>query len=180
MPTSQPDNLTPVCRWLVQQEKPERVLDIGVGCGKWGVLVREYVDYWGVSHLSERHTVIDGIEAFAPYVGDLHRAVYDNLFIGDALDVLPTLGHYDIGLAIDVLEHIDSSQTGAFLACCKTKISKTLVVVPRENFPQDAWGGNEYERHRSEWSEEKLAAYGKTWVVGEARFVLIEAEPSSI
>lgn len=173
MPTSQPDNLTPVCRWLTEQTKPNRLLDIGVGCGKWGVLAREYCDYWWVSSLDERHTVIDGIEAFPRYIGGLHHAVYDNIFIGDALDLLPTLEHYDIGLVIDVLEHIEPSSADKFLQQCRNLIDKTLVVVPRGNFPQGAWGGNEYERHRSEWTREKLSAYGETWESGEALLMVM-------
>ena len=50
----------------------------------------------------------------------------------------------------------------------RSLIDKTLIVVSRGNFPQGAWGGNEYEQHRLEWTREKRSAYGESWESGEA------------
>lgn len=45
MPTSQPENLTPVCQKILElAPNVQSALDIGVGIGKWGVLLREYLE----------------------------------------------------------------------------------------------------------------------------------------
>ena len=92
---------------LVVRSKPQSVLDVGVGFGKYGYLVREYLEIWGDGDQYDQWLrTIDGVEVFEPYIREVQRAVYNEVFIGNATEVLPTLEkQYDLILLIDVLEH---------------------------------------------------------------------------
>ena len=45
MPTSDMHNIVPILT-IMQHLQPRSVLDIGCGFGKYGVLLREYLDIW--------------------------------------------------------------------------------------------------------------------------------------
>jgi hypothetical protein len=76
MPTSDPRQLGPIVQELVRLA-PASVLDVGAGYGKYGPLIREYVDdcQWRVQ--------VDAIEGFADYVdrSPAYRA-YDHVHVG--------------------------------------------------------------------------------------------------
>src|ERR1051325_10519734 len=101
MPSSRPNTIPTVIN-LVRQLRPRSILDIGVGFGKWGHLFREYTDI----NESERDPAryprsgwqvrIDGIEGHAPYVTEMHRYIYNEVHLGDAMELLPRLPIYDL------------------------------------------------------------------------------------
>ncbi len=83
--------LIPIVVRMVQALKPCSVLDIGFGMGKYGLLCREYLELWGPEkwqRFGKWRTRIDGIEACEACVGDVQRAIYNQVYIGDAVDVL--------------------------------------------------------------------------------------------
>jgi hypothetical protein len=92
MPTSSYLQLNEITQ-LIYQTRPHSVLDIGVGFGKYGVLAREYLEFWGAAADYEKWTRrIDGIEVFDKYLTPLHKYVYDNIYTGDAREILPPAG----------------------------------------------------------------------------------------
>src|ERR1017187_7491474 len=102
MPTSPWSNITPILDLIMDlSPRPTRVLDVGVGCGKFGLLCKEYLGFWN-SPDSQRPVVVDGIEAFPAYLGASQRAIYDSLHVGDARAILPrfTTDAYDLVLLI--------------------------------------------------------------------------------
>lgn len=167
MPTSHFQQLNEIMR-LVMICKPKSVLDIGVGFGKYGVLCREYLELWTdynqfLKHgvLGERPKItlrpplliqIDGIEVYSNYLSPLHDYIYDQIFQGDALEVLPTLTrHYELILLIDILEHFSFDDGLRVLAICNGIADNVLVSTPREFKPQNPEFGNQFEIHRSHW-----------------------------
>ena len=86
-----------------------------MGNGKLGFIVRDLLDVMhGERYRREEWQVrIDGIEAFPDYVQAHKRAIYDDIHIGDAFDVIDTLGTYDVILLGDVLEHFERSRARA-------------------------------------------------------------------
>src|SRR5947207_3113229 len=109
MPTSYPRSISPILE-IVLQLRPDSVLDIGTGSGKYGVLLREYLDQWLAGSL-QRRARIDGIEAHPAYVGALHRAVYDEVLVGDAVEIVRGLDRrYDLALLVDVFEHLEPAR----------------------------------------------------------------------
>ena len=106
MPSSHHEQI-PKIVWYACIQRPNTVLDIGFGFGKYGYLLREYLEIpSGRYDPADWQVRIDGIEAYAPYVQSFHRAIYNRIFIGEALAVMKDLPDqaYDLILAIDVLE----------------------------------------------------------------------------
>src|SRR5947199_8982407 len=108
MPTGFTDSLTPVAQFI-EWLQPERVLDVGVGGGRMGFLAREYACIPWHPNARGHRVVIDGIEGYAPYLGDLQRAIYDDLIVGEAVEILARMAdaerRYNLVIASDILEH---------------------------------------------------------------------------
>ena len=118
--------------------RPKSVLDIGIGNGKYGFLAKEYLHYWGRRYEQDWKSndpyKIVGIEAFPDYVEDIHHLIYDDIKIGDALQILPTLFkfQYDLVFMIDVLEHFDENIGKTVLSECQRVGKATIISTPRE------------------------------------------------
>ncbi len=159
MPCSRPSALAPVCNRIIEKN-PVSVLDIGIGFGKFGFLAREYTDV-RLGRYFNPETRIDGIEIFEKYIGQLQREIYDNIYIGNAVDILPTLGDYDMIICSDVLEHL-SEKDGLFLLnLIKEKSRFAMIVTPVRVLQQEALYNNEYEKHISAWPKETLSKWGE-------------------
>ena len=77
---------------LVILTDPKKLLDVGVGFGKYGFLSREYLELWdGRRKYDDWKRRIDGIEAFKEYITPVHNFIYEKMFIGNAMDILPTI-----------------------------------------------------------------------------------------
>ncbi len=144
----------PVIICKVLSLAPSSVLDVGIGFGKYGYLLREYLDIMRYGYdPKEWRTIIDGIEVHGEYILDLHRCIYNNIAIGDALEVLPRLNTkaYDVLIAIDILEHFVFERGRAFLKECRRVAKTSIVCTPINFFEQGAVFNNSYETHRSVW-----------------------------
>jgi len=140
---------------LIALTDPGKLLDIGVGFGKYGFLAREYLELWseGGEYLKWQRQ-IDGIEAFETYVTPFHKFIYNNIFIGNALDILPDLkDKYDLVLLIDVFEHFTYEDGLKLLGECRKKGRNILISVPIAMSAQEAVYGNEYETHKYGWKK---------------------------
>src|SRR5881394_2920708 len=152
MPTSLL-NIAPVIVahvWEVAREldRPIRILDVGPGFGRYGLLCRELVD--GVER-GARISRLDAIEAEPRYVARFPwlDAIYDEVFLGDVTDAdfddlfVP----YDLVLMLDVIEHIDRAKALALLDRIPGRV---LISTPRDYFDNpEADAGWPTERHRS-------------------------------
>src|SRR5215813_213278 len=118
MPTSDYFNITPMMH-IIGQLRPLAVLDIGCGFGKYGVLLREYLDVWDerVDPKSWKVQLI-GIDAFAPYRNPIWDYVYQEVHVGEAQRILPGLGQFDVVLLADVIEHMDRAAAVDLVRCC--------------------------------------------------------------
>jgi hypothetical protein len=155
-----------VARQLVAQ-RPGSVLDLGIGSGFYGAVVRQWVDQ-GVRPWS---TFLVGVEGWADYrnpLWDLYNVVViDTIFayfkrFQDLFDCV-ILG--------DVLEHFDLSEGFDLLSQAQARVARggTLIVATPAVFcEQSAVYGNELERHRSSWSATALESRGfRTVLSGE-------------
>lgn len=170
MPSSHHEQI-PKIVWFSCLLRPEKVLDAGFGFGKYGFLLREYLEVpLGRYDPADWRVRIDGIEAYAPYVHELQRAIYDTIHIGDALAILKKMpaAAYDLILAIDVLEHFTKEDGGAFIAECRRVGANTLISTPIEPMRQEAWYGNEFETHRSKWTVQEMLDHGARFFVADS------------
>jgi hypothetical protein len=152
---------------LIFFSKPNSLLDVGVGFGKYGVLSREYLELWdGRGKYGEWTKRIDGIEIFEKYLTPLHDYVYDHIYIGNALDIVPTLDfRYDLILLIDVLEHFSYDEGVKLLGACFQKSRNVLLSTPKEVSSQEDAFGNPYETHRSQWQPRHFEKFDKYFYV---------------
>src|SRR5438552_4459580 len=158
MPSSRP-NTIPTVIHLVRQLKPQSILDVGVGFGKWGHLFREYTDIMEAEHDAPRYerknwrVKIDGIEGHAAYLTEMHRYLYDEIHLGDACELIKKLPRYDLIFLGDIIEHLEKAAGLQFLGDALDNCNKAVIVsTPKYETAQTNLCGNELERHRSLWS----------------------------
>jgi hypothetical protein len=154
MPTSHSGQINTIVE-IITEINPSSILDIGVGYGKYGFLSREYLDISNnKDQYNSRRVIIHGIEGFPEYITDLQRMIYDDIFIGDALQVVDKLEkQYDLILLMDVFEHFSYDDGLALLKKLTAKGKYVLISTPKLMSEQGAEFGNVYETHRFEWKK---------------------------
>jgi 2-polyprenyl-3-methyl-5-hydroxy-6-metoxy-1,4-benzoquinol methylase len=139
----------PAVAYFAMTLRPQRILDIGVGMGTYGFILRQFIDD-REQRLEKANwqTVIDGIEIFEAYRNPVWEYVYDRIYIGDAQTLVDRLERYDVVLCNDVLEHLELSEARAFLSKLVEANQTVIATTPNIDFPQGSWAGNEAETHR--------------------------------
>jgi 2-polyprenyl-3-methyl-5-hydroxy-6-metoxy-1,4-benzoquinol methylase len=130
---------------------PRRILDVGAGYGKHGVLLREYLD---------PTPVVDGVEAWEPYV-EAHRlrGIYDNLYVRDILTfTAEELAVYDMIVMGDVIEHMEMADAYALID--RAPNAWFVIATPVVFFNTDP-GLPPTERHLSHWTYLDFVATGR-------------------
>ena len=158
MGTSRPYVITDICNKIIEQQ-PTTVLDIGFGFGKYGFLAREYTDIWK-GRYTNRKTIIHGIEIFKDHIMPHIDQIYDHVFIGDAVDILPDLQKYDMIICCDMLEHLPKDRGIILLNLIKSKCKIGFVSTPLNPGNRGSMNGNKYEAHISQFSKQELEHYG--------------------
>lgn len=171
MPTSAIHKVPFIVRQAMKW-RPKTVLDVGIGFGKYGLLLREYLELWGegvdryVAHFERANwrTKIVGIEIFAKLIQPWHQHIYDETHVGDALDLVPALGKaqgkFDMILIADMIEHVTKDRGLKLIELSKAAGKRILITTPDGFHRQNAVFGNEHERHLCGWSAETLRDKG--------------------
>jgi hypothetical protein len=143
--------------------RPASILDVGLGNGKLGFIARDFLDVMmGEKYRREEwKTKIDGIEVFENYIQEHQRAIYDDIFIGDAFDVIDTVGQYDMVILGDVLEHFKEDRAWQFLDKCASHCDRYMILnIPLgDKWIQPAIYGNPNEEHLSYWSFDQFSPF---------------------
>jgi hypothetical protein len=151
------------CVGTLRRLMPQSVLDVGTGFGRWGMLCREFLDAWeGREARALWQVRIEGIEAFPSCLTPLHGYIYDRIHVGDAVDLLPTLGVYDVVYMGDVVEHQTKARAWQLMeAAVRHARQAVIVTIPiGDNWPQEVGAdGNWFHAHRSRWHLEDFDAY---------------------
>lgn len=138
------------------KKNPQKVLDVGIGFGKWGTLFREYGDIFrGRYSKTEWKVRITGLEIFDKYRNPIYNYVYDEVFYGSVQDfLLSRKEDFDFIYAGDVIEHLDK-ETALNVINRLIERSKTFVLsIPlSDRWPQGEILGNKHEAHLSIWEE---------------------------
>jgi hypothetical protein len=143
------------------------ILDIGVGFGKWGLLIREYFDLRpdekkGYDDWSIR---LDGIEANEKYLTPVHDYIYDHIFVGEAIDILSNNNlYYDLILGIDVIEHFTKTKGLEFLNLCRNRGRTVFINTPNIYYKLQREYFNRYMMHNSGWDADDFAKLGARYV----------------
>lgn len=140
-------------------KQPQRVLDVGIGFGMYGAVVRQWVD----EGVQPWRTFLVGVEAWPHYrnpVWDL----YNVISVGPVEHYLQQRHeHFDCIILGDIIEHFPKDEGQALLERLKPLVAPQgllLVITPVGFHQQAAAHGNPYECHRSSWSAQDLEAFG--------------------
>lgn len=118
-----------VCAWIREHfSAGAEILDVGACDGIWRQLLPEYT--------------MDAVEIHGPNADRLHG--YRKVFRSD-VDGLD-YEHYDLIIFGDVIEHMDVEKAQRVLAYARPRCRDMVVAVPFL-YPQDAFGGNPWEKH---------------------------------
>src|SRR4051794_1109603 len=113
MPVSNPEHI-PAVLHFVQACQPRSILDVGIGTGSYGLLLRQGLDIgYGRMQPAEWQVQIDGVEIFEGYRNPVWGYAYSRVVMGDVRQLLPGLGAYDLILCNDVLEHFPREESRA-------------------------------------------------------------------
>jgi glycosyltransferase involved in cell wall biosynthesis len=133
--------------------KPNSILDIGIGFGKYGVLLRENLEISkGRYHKVDWKIQMDGVEVFEGFHNPIHEYVYNELHcvnITETIDKLPT---YDVVLLINVLEHFEK-ETGEKMLRKIIKHAKKALIISTPLFMESQEDNNPYKKSKSRWTQ---------------------------
>src|ERR671921_274943 len=178
MPSSQYYHISKIMEMIISL-KPNSVLDIGSGYGKFGVLCREYLELWDGRQKYEFEKRIDCVEVFEEYITPLHRYVYNNVYNKNILDLVSSLDYkYDLILLIDVLEHFEKKEGSDLLKTLLENNKGILISTPKKPSPQKDAFGNIYETHRSQWTNNDLLSLGECHFIDDNISLICDASKS--
>ena len=189
MPTSDYTSIPAVMDALGMLQ-PKSICDIGVGCGKYGLLIRETYDLQHRSGtewegtLFQRTLRLDGVEVFPNYIEALQRSIYDRIMIGDIVALADDMEEYDLFTMFDVIEHIDHESGISCLEKLRRKARiGILLVTPIKPGPQGVVSGNVHESHVSTWGPKEWDQLGRTrymTICGRKWLTLVEGRESGL
>ena len=158
MPMGSVSIIPAICHRL-SVSRPKHVLDLGIGFGLWGALVRQYVDN-GVTPYATRLVGVEGFEGYRNPNWEHYDRVHV-CWIGAFLSEAQST--YGAILILDVIEHFDKDGGHHILDMAHDRLSpggELFVATPAIWMEQGAAYGNELERHRSLWTADEFRAMG--------------------
>jgi 2-polyprenyl-3-methyl-5-hydroxy-6-metoxy-1,4-benzoquinol methylase len=125
---------------FLEEIKPTSILDVGVGAGSYGKLIKNIYP----------NTTVTGIEPTESYIGQYNLdQVYDSIHVTTIQEYIKgDVGIHDVVLCIDVLEHLFLSEAIDMLEAL-TYHSKWIILAWPNDVNQNWVDGNYYEKHKS-------------------------------
>jgi hypothetical protein len=163
---------------IIVQLRPAKILDVGAGGGKYGLLCNECL--MDVPREQAQPLQIDAVEAFDPYITDVHKTVYTRIMRGDIRELAAGLDSYDLVMMIDMFEHIPKADGVKLMQSLRSRAKHILVSVPAREHYQAAFDGNEYEVHHAQytnWRELRDLGFNQIWRIGGNWIALSSDQP---
>lgn len=135
MPSSRPSLIHRVIKTLriIDNREPlERILDIGPGWGKYGLLLREYFDGPSIMKTPRAWKLkVDCVEVCREYTHPHMMHIYDVVWIDDVRSwIYKIQGKWDVILLIDVIEHISKEDWMLVHSKIKSRAKWILIATP--------------------------------------------------
>ena len=144
----------PFCVDVLLDVSPMRVLDLGVGFGRWGMLVREFCEEWkGRTHRENWQVHLEGIEIFPKNVEEYHHFFYNWIHVGDVACIIQQMQErWELIICGDVLQLFPRDSAEQVLNRALDLADYVLVNSPiGEGWERSSMYGNPFEEHRSFW-----------------------------
>jgi 2-polyprenyl-3-methyl-5-hydroxy-6-metoxy-1,4-benzoquinol methylase len=189
MATSDPSNISLIVEIVTKMPEPKSILDIGVGCGKYGLLFREYLDgTWKNRAFHAQSTWqinIVALEVFRDYITPVHEYIYDKIIIDDAYKYLclsASTHPFDLVFMGDVIEHFTKEEGLKLIETIRDKWlsphGRILISTPnfqtRINDPKRAFYGNTHEIHKCRWYPQDFANLKMKARIIEGKLLTVE------
>ena len=187
MPSSDPSNIGTIVK-IVKNLKPKSIIDVGIGNGKYGLLFREYIDGHEQGRAVHDKTTwkvkIIGLEVFEKYITPVHRYIYDQIVVCDALhffmDATESEG-FDLIFMGDFIEHLEKDDGhkllvhvgNVFLNKGGVILLSTPNFITCYNNPKCAVFGNHNEVHRCRWLAKDFSIPGFEFSVVEGKLLTV-------
>ena len=144
-------------------QRPRSVLDLGVGMGFYGAVVRQWLDN-GVRPWTTRLVGVEGWEGYRNPTWELYDEVHVQpmeAFLASQREL------FDAILLMDVIEHFPRDTGAEIVEQAKRILSpggQLFIATPAVWMEQGAAYGNEFERHRALWTAEMLLQLGMSFI----------------
>jgi hypothetical protein len=174
MPTSNISQVVKIME-VIKMANPVSILDIGVGFGKYGFLAREYLELWDGSDCYKTwRRRIDGIEIFSGYITPVHHFIYNEIYIGNTLEILPNITEkYDLILLIDVIEHFTFEEGMTLLNLAKARAKTVLISTPKHIGVQGSVFGNSFETHKFQWEKSNFSNFRQNYFIKDRESIIV-------
>ena len=167
MPFSNQDSI-PTVLYFAQSLKPRRVLDVGVGVGVYGLLLRTTLDIAHERYQREKWQLrLEGLEIFPEYRNPVWDYAYDTIHICDVRAAEFSPDSFDLIMINDVLEHLTDADAVSCVSRLLVFAPVVILTTPVGYMPQGAWGGNPHETHRSLLAPHQFPHLSCTKITGE-------------
>lgn len=139
---------------LVKKINPHKILDVGIGFGRWGILFREILEIWDEENYSGKwNRQIDGVEIYEGYLMEHHKLFYSQIYRKDIREFLEiSTEKYDLINCGDIIEHLDKEEGRKLIDDLLAKTKYLLINLPLGRYwEQEAKNDNPNEKHLSIW-----------------------------
>jgi predicted TPR repeat methyltransferase len=105
-----------------------------------------------------------GLDAFAPALEESRaRKIHTTHILGDArkLNEMFEPKSFDCVAATDLIEHLEKDEGFELLRAMERIARRRIIIFTPSGFlPQESFGGNDFQRHRSGWSVDEMRDLG--------------------
>ena len=156
----------PIILETVKSINPKKIVDVGAGMGKYGLLIREQYlsSKAGKGELSPYDDIlidaIEDTEYFFKFRPGLLEAIYDNVFknsVFDSIDILYS-NEYDVILLIDIIEHWTKEDALGLIRRIN-KYSDILISTPKRTSMYTKHFYGDPRHHITQWDESDFKGF---------------------
>jgi cyclopropane fatty-acyl-phospholipid synthase-like methyltransferase len=170
-----------ILRRHFKKEKIRSILDVGVGWGKYGLMLREYLYQTDIMKPRKSWKLrLDTVEIYPSYIKSHIRNLYDSIHIADIRDFSKTpekwcnILYWDVVLMADIIEHMSKEEGYAvidnLLKYCKEIVVSTPTVMEKQ--PVHLF--HENEEHLSVWEKSDfISKYTITGIHTNTDFITV-------
>jgi ubiquinone/menaquinone biosynthesis C-methylase UbiE len=145
-------HLIPTIIATIGRYPDKKILDIGCGSGKYGILINEYCHSCPPNEKEKCTLEVDAIEVNKAYInsfGKTWEAAYNCFYIMDALAFDYELKRYDLYLLLNIIDHLTKDDA---IALMKRIPGDMLIAVPQTLYQEDH--KEDSECHKSFWTRQ--------------------------